>query len=141
MTTEPSLALQQAVRGRLISAPIVTDLVTIANIRDGGARPESFPTIIIGDGQTIMEGDHYPGGTLNVTVYLDVHVWTFEGGLEQAKTIAGAVWRSLRAALDVPDWQLSDGLHVDGTRYMRDPSEQHGHAVVSLRAFMSGNFE
>lgn len=141
MTTEPSLALQQAIRGRLIATAGVTDLVAAEQIRDGGGRPEHFPTIIVGDGQTVMEGDHYPGGMLNVTVYLDVHIWTFEGGLEQAKIIAGAVWRSLRAPLGMPDWQLSDGLHVEGTRYMRDPSDQHGHAVVTVRAFMSGVFE
>lgn len=139
MTTEPSLALQQAIRTRLAGSPGVLALVDAVNIRDGSTRPENFPTIIVGDGQTVLEGDHYRG-RINVTVYLDVHIWTLEEGLAGAKAIAGVAWAALMAPLDVPGWQLSDGQHIDQARYMRDPSEQHGHAVLSLRAFLSGEW-
>lgn len=141
MTIEPSLALQSAIRARLISTADVTAMVAPLRIRDGGARPEDFPTILVGDGQIVMEGDHYPGGILNVTIHLDLHVWTFEAGLEHAKTITGEVWKALKAPLDVPGWTLSDGHHIEGARYLRDPSEQHGHAIISVCAFMSGVFE
>lgn len=138
MSTEPSLALQTAIRGRLIASPAVLALVPADHIRDGSTRPEKFPTVIIGDGQTVLEG-YYPGRR-NVTVYLDLHVWALEDGLAAVKGIAHAVSEALATALDVPGYQLSDGLHNTGTRYMRDPSEKHGHAVLSLSAFMSGAF-
>jgi hypothetical protein len=138
MTTEPSLALQTAIRGRLVGTAAVLALVPTDHIRDGATRPENFPTIIIGDGQTVLEG--YYTGRRNVTVYLDVHVWTLEDGLAGAKAIAHAVSEALAAALDVPGYLLSDGLHVEQARYFRDPSKAHGHAVLSVRAFMSGEF-
>ncbi len=132
--TEPSLALQKAIRARLLDTPDVLALVPDAHIRDGAARPEQFPAIIIGDGQTILEG-HYPS-YCNVTVHADLHFWVVEDGLEAAKTIADATWRALDRSLDVPGFDLTDGIRVEATRYMRDPSGQHGHAVMSVRALM-----
>ncbi len=138
MTTDPSLALQAAIRERLIGTPAVLDLVPAAHIRDGGTRPDKFPTIILGDGQTVL-GGYYPGRR-NVTVYLDLHVWAIEDGLAAVKAIAHAISEALVAPLTVPGYLLSDGVHVTATRYMRDPSEKHGHGVLSVEAFMSGEF-
>jgi hypothetical protein len=134
---EPSLALGNAIYQRLAGSMPVLELVDPFNIRDGATRPDNFPSIIIGDGQTVLEGDQYPG-CLNVTVHLDIHIWTFEEGLAGAKAIVGTVWPALMPRLVVPGWRLSDGHHITGVRYLRDPSEQHGHAVISLSAFMSG---
>jgi hypothetical protein len=133
--TEPSLALQRAIRNALITDAGVTALVPAASIFDGAARPEAFPCIIIGDGQTVLAGDHYDSWR-NVWTYADLHIWTEEAGLEAAKAIAGAVWDALGVELDVPGFLMSDGIHVTGTRYMRDPAQQHGHAIVSVEAFM-----
>lgn len=137
---EPSLALQTAIYDRLIADADVLALVDAANIRDGSTRPEHFPSIIVGDGQTALEGDQY-AGWLNVTVHHDIHIWTFEAGLTGAKGIAGTVWRALMPKLIVPGWQLTDGHHIEGVRYLRDPTDQHGHAIVSVSAFMSGAWE
>lgn len=137
---EPSLALQQAIRERLVGAASVLALVAADNIRDGATRPELFPSIIVGDGQTVLEGDHY-NGWLNVTVHHDIHIWTFEDGLSGAKAIAGTVWRALMPKLTVPGWRLTDGHHVEGVRYLRDPSQSRGHAILSVSAFMSGAWE
>jgi hypothetical protein len=136
---EPSLALQTAIYERLVADADVLALVDAANIRDGATRPDHFPSIIVGDGQTLLEGDQY-AGWLNVTAHLDLHIWTFEEGLTGAKGIAGTVWRSLMPKLAVPGWQLTNGHHVEGIRYLRDPSQSHGHAVVSVSAFMSGEW-
>ena len=133
--TEPTLALQRAIRTRLIANSAVTDLVPADHIKDGATRPTEFPSIIIGDGQTVLEGDQYASWR-NVSAYLNIDVWTEEAGLESAKTIAGAITDAIGRALDVPGFLLSDGVHVIGTRFMRDPSGRNGHAVVSLSAFM-----
>jgi len=135
--TEPSLALQTAIRARLLSSPAVLALVPAEHIRDGATRPENFPTIIIGDGQTVLEG-YYPGRR-NVTVYLDVHFWCVEDGLELVKTITDAVSRAIGRSLDVPGYQLSNGVDATQARYMRDPAG-HGHGVLAVEAFMSGEF-
>src|SRR5690606_20915740 len=50
---EPSLALQKAIRARLIGTPAVTALVPAANMLDKNSRPEVFPSIIIGEAQTV----------------------------------------------------------------------------------------
>ena len=136
---EPSLALQTAVHDRLVGAASVLALVDAGDIRDGATRPDRFPSIIVGDGQTVLEGDQYPD-TLNVTVHIDLHIWTFEEGTAGAKAIAGTVWQALMPALTVPGWQLSDGHHITGARYLHDPSQSHGHAILSLSAFMSGSW-
>ena len=136
---EPSLALQTAIRQRLSDDASVLALVAAGSIRDGATRPDRFPSIIVGDGSVQMEGDQY-AGHLNVTVRIDLHIWTLEDGLSGAKAIAAAVWTSLMPALTVPGWQLSDGHHVESVRYLRDPSEAHGHAIVSVSAFMSGSW-
>ena len=114
-------------------------LVDASSIRDGATRPNLFPSIIVGDGQTVLEGDQY-AGWLNVIAYLDLHIWTDSDGLASAKAIAGTVWAALMPTLNVPGWQLSDGHHVSGVRSLRDPAPEIGHAVVSLSAFMSGSW-
>ena len=133
--TDPSLALQKAIRARLIGSSSVTDLVPADHVFDGATRPEAFPSIIIGDGQTVLEGDHYRAWR-NTTVYADIHIWALESGLELVKAIAGAVWNAIGTSLDVPGFLLTDGVHVTGARYMRDPSQKQGHAIVSLSALM-----
>jgi len=132
--TEPSLALQTAIRARLINTPAVMALVDADRIIDGPARPETFPTIIIGEGQTVLEG--HAGIVRNVRVYTDLHIWTVEAGLAVAKAIGGAVWQALGRALDVPGFTLTDGIHVTGLRSFRDPSGKHGHAVLTVEAIM-----
>jgi hypothetical protein len=133
--TEPTLALQTALRAKLIGSAAVTDLVPAASIFDGTTRPELFPCVIIGDGQTVLAGDRYENWR-NVWAYADLHILTEEVGLESAKTIAGAVWDTLGVKLDVPGFELWDGIHVTGARYMRDPSQKHGHGIVSVEALM-----
>lgn len=129
--TEPSLALQTAIRARLIASPHVMELVDPPNIRDGDTRPEEFPSIILGNGQVETAG-HY-GSYRNVTVYLDLHIWAET--LEGAKTLGALANKALFAPLDVPGFDLTDGLRIERYIYMRDPSGC-GHGVVSVQALM-----
>ena len=107
--TEPSLALQTAIRARLIASPHVMELVDPPNIRDGDTRPEAFPSIILGNAQVETAG-HY-GSYRNVTVYLDLHIWTET--LEGAKNLGALTNKALFAPLDVPGFDLNDGLTIE----------------------------
>lgn len=130
---EPSLALQATIRARLSADASVTDLVPADAILDRNTRPERFPCIIIGEGQTIP-GDDY--SRFHETVYADLHIWTEGAGLTEVKAIAGAI----RAALRPSPWAVQDhrchALVVANARYMRDPAGALSHGVVSVEAIL-----
>lgn len=130
---EPSLACQIAIRSALVAAPAVTALVPATSIFDRSTRPEKFPCIIVGDGQTVLEPHTLTRS--HIRVYSDVHIWTQETGLEGVKTLAGTATAALRikpsiAGFRVIDWQ------VHGVRFLRDPGD-YGHAIVSIEALVN----
>lgn len=131
--TEPSLALQTAIRARLVASPHVIELVKPPDIRDGDTRPDAFPSIILGNAQVETAG-HY-GAYRNVTVFLDLHIWGET--LEAAKIVGAAVSKALFGAPAVPGYDLTDGLRTERAIYMTDASGA-GHGVVSFRALMGG---
>jgi hypothetical protein len=131
---EPSLAVQIAVRSALIAVPAVTDAVVADHIFDRRVRPVDFPCIIIGDGNTALEPITLTRS--HVRVFADLHIWTKEGGLETVKTIAGNVATALRVKPSI------DGFHVvnwkvTGTRFLRDPAEEYGHAITSIEVLLN----
>ncbi|MCE7028926.1 DUF3168 domain-containing protein [Jiella avicenniae] len=130
---EPSRELQRAIRATLIADPAVVALVEPNMIRDAGTRPEKFPTIIHGEGQTVLEQITF--SRKHVRCYLDLHVWTFEEGLSQAKIITGAVTNALATQPVINGFHLVDFL-VSGCRFLRDPSGNIGHAVISTEALV-----
>ena len=131
--TEPSLALQTAIRARLLASPRVIELVKPADIRAGATRPSAFPSIILGNAQVEVNG-HYRAYR-NVTVYMDLHIWG--ENLEAAKVVGAAVNEALFDAPAVPGFDLTDGLRTERSIYMTDPADC-GHGVISLRALMGG---
>lgn len=130
---EPSLALQAAIRTRLVASSAVTSVVPPANIRDANGTPAVFPCILIGEGMTS------PGGDIARRMHdvvLDLHIWATEPGLVTSKQIAGAI----RAALIDTNWNAA-GLHVAdlrvaSSRFLRDPSGLRSHGVISLAAIV-----
>lgn len=125
------LAVQIAIRGRLIATPEVTDLVPGNHILDRNHRPALRPGIIIGDAQIVDEGD-----ALDRTrhrVFHTLHIWTTEPSTEINKQIAAAVRDALRSGrLD-----LGAGLHaidqnVTSARTLRDPDGETAHGVMTL---------
>lgn len=132
--TEPSLALQTAIRARLLATPEVTALVEPAAIRDGDTRPDAFPSIILGAAQARVDG-HY-GSYRNTTVFMDLHIWG--DTLEAAKIVGAAASRALFLELPVPGFDTTDGLRTERSIYMHDPAG-YGHGIVSLRALMGGS--
>lgn len=129
------LALQKAIRARLVSLSDILTLVPAANILDRNERPNPRPSIVIGEGQSVDEGDSI-ARTLT-RVYLDLHVWVEELSTETSKRIAGAI----RNAVHHGKFPSSDGFHfadcrVRGSRFMRDPDGKTSHAIVTIDALV-----
>ncbi len=129
------LALQKAIRARLTSTVEVTSVVPPANILDRNERPNPRPSIVIGEGQSVDEGDSI-ARTLT-RVYMDLHIWVEEPSTETSKRIAGAI----RKAVHVGKFPASDGYHfadcrVRGSRFLRDPDGKTSHAIVTIDALV-----
>ncbi|TAY66492.1 DUF3168 domain-containing protein [Rhizobium leguminosarum] len=133
---EPTLALQTAIRSRLISKPEVMVLLEDdpTRVRSGSTRPDIMPCVIMSDGNTALHGHDYTAQR-TAWVYLDLHIWTLDAGQDAAKEIAGAVI----AALDKPlNFEGCDCDHFRVTRstFSRDPTPGYGHGVLSVEAFI-----
>ncbi|WP_430251695.1 DUF3168 domain-containing protein [Neorhizobium sp. DAR64860/K0K1] len=129
----PEVALQTAVRARLIATPGVIALVPSANILDRNERPNPRPSIIIGEGQAVDEGDTI--ARTRVRVYMDLHIWIEEPSTAGSKALAGAIRTALRARL-VPGYA---GIHIPdcrvaSARFLRDPDGKTSHGVVTVNA-------
>ncbi|GKX34651.1 MAG: hypothetical protein MnENMB40S_22690 [Rhizobiaceae bacterium MnEN-MB40S] len=129
---EPALALRSVIRAHLVSDEDITDLVPADDIRAGSTRPENFPTIILA-GENILNRGRAAAGQYVATVFLDIHIWAVEDGLDKAQTIGAAVAKRL---IDCPE---TDGFEIDEfkhnrTVWMRDPDPGHGHGVLSYEA-------
>ena len=126
--SEASLAAQRFAVKRLREHVPLGPLVPDANIFDRNDRPEVFPCIIVGEGQTV--GDDIECADLS-EVFLQLHAWTKENGLLSVKAIAGEVRRALRR---VSGLELGFDLSFDfqDTIFLRDPSGEHSHAVINF---------
>lgn len=129
----PEIALQKAVRSRLVNQVEITHLVPAANILDRNERPNPRPSIIIGEGMSKDEGDSI---ARNLTrVWLDLHIWVKEVSSIGVKLTAGAI----RQAVKHGPWPQLDGFHivdayVESTRFLRDPDGETSHGVVTINA-------
>lgn len=129
------LAVQKAVRSRLVNTANVISMVPAASILDTNQRPAPVPSIIIGEGMA-MEGDRID--RRDQRVFLDLHIWKKEPGLVGVKAIAGAI----RAALSLSKFTVTDGFHfgdvrVSRTRFLRDPDGETAHGVVTVEALVN----
>lgn len=131
-----SLALQTAIRERLVSTAAVTSLVPASSIFDRNERPIAFPSIVLGESQTVDETvDH---ARRRVRVYSTLHIWTREPGLAQ---VQAAVW-NVRQALHFDRLHLASphgviNLRVSDARVMRDPDGTTGHGVLTVEALIA----
>lgn len=133
---EPSLALQAAIGNVLIADPAVTAHVDPAHIRGGSMRPDHFPSVIMGNGQTVFLGNA-AGSQYVAHVYLDVHIWTIEDGAAKAKAIGFAVSNALKDAPAVTGFSI-DEFSKPAFRWMRDPdpAQSYCHGVMTVEAVM-----
>ncbi|MEF2071902.1 DUF3168 domain-containing protein [Consotaella aegiceratis] len=130
-----ALAVQKAIRARLVESVTVTDLVPAANILDRNSRPAPDPSIIIGEDQEVDE-DRIARNV--VRVYSTLHVWKKEAGLVGVKAIAGAIRTAINGRKIAP----VDGFHfgdcyVSSTRFLRDPDGETAHGVVTIETLVS----
>lgn len=129
---EPSVALRKALGDHLASDPAVTALVNPDNIRAGEFRPDELPAILFGVGNVVPNG-RASGRQFVATVFMDLHIWALEDGLDRAQTIGAAVARRLM------DWPADGDIQFDAFRHTRsvwprDPNPQFGHGVMSVEA-------
>ncbi|OCJ05257.1 hypothetical protein A6U87_14710 [Rhizobium sp. AC44/96] len=130
---EPSLELQKAVRGKLVAASALVALVPAKSIRDASGLPVLYPSILIGEGQTVAGNDI---ARRTHEAYLDLHIWTEEPGLVTSKQIAGAIRAALIDAIwSIPGLHVAD-LRIASSRFLRDPDGRHSHGVISINAWV-----
>lgn len=133
--SDPSLAVQKAIRSRLIASSELMAMVQADHVMDANGRPEIMPAVYIGEGQTIFR-------RWDATTHATLHVWFQEPGLVQCKEAVSAIVAALRI-----DAQADGVLPIDGftvhdmqatqTRYMRDPHGSFSHGVVNVAAIVS----
>jgi hypothetical protein len=129
------LAVQIAIRNRLVATPAVTALVPAGSILDRNQRPAPSPSIILGESQLLDEGTSL--ARRHSRVFHTVHVWKQEASLEGVKTIVGAI----RSAINADRLALGDGLHcadvhVASMRFLRDPDGETSHGVVTIEVLV-----
>lgn len=130
------LAVQKALRARLVATPAVTAFVPAANILDRNARPAPTPSIILGETQLVDEGTSFQRA--HTRVFHTIHVWKQEASLEGVKAICGAI----RAAVHAGRLELDAGFfaadaYVATTRALRDPDGETSHGVVMVEALVA----
>lgn len=131
---DPSLAVQAAIRARLLASPELMAMVPAGNVLDVNARPEVMPAIIIGEGGTTFRD-------FSAVTSATLHVWFAEPGLKEAKEAVSAIVGAVRVdaqcdgVLRLPGFIIHD-MTADRTHFMRDPHGPFSHAVVSVSAIV-----
>ena len=133
---EPTIALQRAIGDTLAADPAVTALVDPVNIRGGTMRPDRFPSILMGNGQTEFLG-HASGSQYIARVFLTLHVWALEDGADTAKAIGFAVMNALKHAPAADGFAIDD-FALPSVAWMRDPdpAQSYCHGVMTVEAVM-----
>ncbi|MBN9347566.1 MAG: DUF3168 domain-containing protein [Devosia sp.] len=134
--TDQAYQVQKAVHALLIGTGALTDLVPAESIADFGGVPTVFPSIIVGEAQIVDEGQQIDRSVMRV--YLTLHLWTKEAALNAVKKIGGAVRTAMHGQRPPlgGGFQLGD-LGIESVRYVRDPSGENGHGVVTINALVS----
>lgn len=132
---EPTLALQAAIKTRLLSTADVMERVPADSIRDGSTRPDKTPAIIMSDGNTFLHGHDYTAQRM-AWAHLDLHIWTLDAGQDAAKEIAGVVMATLDKRNLQIDGGYCDHFRVTKARFPRDPDPAYGHGILSVEALI-----
>lgn len=131
------LAVQKAIRTRLIGTPAVVALVPATAILDRNQRPAPSPSIILGESQEI--GGDTSLQRQHLRIIHTLHVWKREASLEGVKSLAGVIRTAIHAArLDLgPGLHCADAL-VSSARFLRDPDGETSHGVVVVEVLVEG---
>lgn len=129
-----AVAVQKAIRSKLVADPNVLGFVGADAIFDRMRRPETAPCIVLGEGHTLFDRISY--GRRVTQEYATIHVWTAGEALVDAKAFAGVVAGALADGVgEVPGFHVVAAT-VTNVRHMRDPSGRLLHAVVSFEALV-----
>ena len=131
----PEIALQTAVRARLVATPGIVALVPAVSILDRNERPNPRPSIIMGEAQAVDEGDTI--ARTRVRIFMDLHMWIEEPSTAGVKVVAGAIRTALRTKLNagIPGIQIVDA-RVERTRFVRDPDGKTSHGIATINAIV-----
>lgn len=130
------LAVQKAIRARLVASPTVTALVPAAAILDRNQRPAPDPSIILGESQEVDEGTSLQRD--RTRIYHTLHIWKREPSLTGVKAICGAVRAALKAdRLELDGYHCAD-WHVSSGRCLRDPDGETSHGVMVVNVLVTG---
>ncbi len=135
--SDPSLAVQKALRARFIATPAVIALVPAGNILDHNQRPAPSPSIVLGEDQIVDEGVTIKRDY--VRVFSTIHIWKKEASLVGVKAISGAIRRAVGRvrALDLSDpYFVCSDCRAESTRFMRDPDGETSHGVMVLNSLV-----
>ncbi len=134
---EPTLAIQRAIRARLISDSAVTALVPPERIFDGEWNTENLPAIILGEGSATYSAEDR---SWHERVFLDIHIWGEKDATEDVKLIAHAVREALKEAPWAADGFYVHGITVIRANFYRDQDEHGGVAgVLSVDAILQAS--
>jgi hypothetical protein len=131
--SDPSAAVQIALRTRFLATPALTALVPPNNILDHNQRPAPSPSIVLGEDQVIDVGI-----TLKrdyVQVFSTIHIWKKEASLQGVKAISDAIRRAVGRVrpLDLADADYAaTDCRIESSRFMRDPDGETSHGVVVI---------
>ncbi|MFZ5690538.1 MAG: DUF3168 domain-containing protein [Pseudomonadota bacterium] len=134
--SEASLAVQKAIRSRLIGTPALVALVPADHILDRNQRPAPDPSIVLGEDQVVN-----PGVTIArdvVRVYSTLHVWKREPSLAGVKSIAGEIAKAIwfGPGLDLETgYQWCDSV-VESFRALRDPDGETSHGILTINSLV-----
>lgn len=129
----PTLALQEAVRTRLLTDPLIVQYVEPARIRMAAVRPEQLPAIHLSPTRTNILG-RASGGQIVAEVSQILHVWVMQDGSGTAEQIAAA---AILALMDAPQTQGFDFDEWERPTlvWSEQPAfDGAAHGAISLRA-------
>lgn len=128
------LALQRAIRARLIATPAITAQIPAARILDRNSRPIADDCIVLG------EADVTEGGDMEFArqrVAHTIHIWRRAECLEGTAGLASSIRAAILAApFDLEAPFRSCGHWIMGLRAMRDPGGEFAHAVLTVAAII-----
>lgn len=130
----PALALQAAIRSRLIASSAVLALVPAGAIVGSLARPEAFPSVILGQDQEVA--DDITLDRRHVRVFSTLHLWDRFGGHSKVKAMAGAIREAMRGDMPALDGARCLDLRFAGSHFMTDPDGKTAHGIVEFEALV-----
>ncbi len=129
----PTLALQEAVRARLLADPVIAQHVEPARIRMASVRPEHLPAIHLSPTRTNILG-RASGGQIVAEVSQLLHVWAVQDGSGTAESIAAAAMLALMDAPQALGFAFDEWERPTLVWSEQPAFDGAAHGAISLRA-------